>query len=105
MEYQYIFFAVFAAIIVYWLHQVSTKGLKGAFFAGAIERTVGEIQLTRRGILRGRLKVHRVAAERGHKVGVEIVFWTPLSYQMIPVTLTSDEARRLSELLTQAGSP
>ena len=102
MEFQYVFFAIFAAIIVYWLYQVSTKGFKGAFFGGAIERTVGEITLARRGILGGRLKVHRVAAERGHKVGLEIVFRTPLSYQMIPVTLTTDEAKRLGELLTAA---
>ncbi len=102
MEFQYIFLAIFAAIIAYWLFQVSTKGFKGALFGGAIERTVGEITLARRGILGGRLKVHRVAAEHGRMVGIEIVFWTPLSYQMIPVTLTSEEAKRLGEMLTQA---
>jgi hypothetical protein len=102
VEFQYVFFAIFAAIIVYWLYQVSTKGFKGAFFGGAIEGTVGEIRLARRGIVGGKLKVHRVAAEDGRKVGLEIVFWTPLSYQMMPVALTGDEAKRLSELLTTA---
>ena len=101
MEFQYIFFAIFAAIVAYWLYQVSTKGLKGAFFGGAIERTVGEIPLARRGILGGTLKVHCIATERGHNVGLEIVFRSPLSYQMIPVRLTSDEARRLSAMLLQ----
>jgi hypothetical protein len=102
VEFQYIFFAIFAAIVAYWLYQVSTKGFKGAFFGGAIERTVGEITLARRGILSGRLRVHRVAADHGHKVGLEIVYRTPLSYQMIPVTLSTDEARRLGEMLKQA---
>ena len=51
MEFQYAFFAVFAAIVAYWLFQVSTKGFKGALFGGAIERTVGGITLARRGIL------------------------------------------------------
>jgi hypothetical protein len=38
------------------------------------------------------------------KVGVEIVYSTALSWQMMPISPSAEEARRLAEALNQAAN-
>lgn len=99
---EYVFFAVFAAFAGYFLYQMATKGFKGAMFGGRIEKTYGEIELEKQGIMSGKLKIHRIASSNGSKVGIEVVHKSLLSFQMVPATLRKEEVRRLIQLLTQA---
>ena len=100
----YIFFALFALVAGYFLYQIATKGFKGAMFGGRIEKTYGEIELEKKSILSGKLKIHRVATANGSKVGIEVVHKSLLSFQMVPATLSNEEARRLIQMLTEATS-
>lgn len=99
---EYVFFAVFATFAGYLLYQIATKGLKGAMFGGRINKTYGEIELEKQSFLSGKLKVHRVESKTGSKIGIEVAHKSMLSFQMVPATLSKEEARRLIQLLTQA---
>ena len=101
---EYIFFAVFAAVAGYILYQIFTKGFKGALFGGRIEKTYGEIELEKQTMMSGKLKVHRVSSKDGNRVGIELVHKSMLSYQMVPATLSKQEAQRLIHLLTLAAN-
>jgi hypothetical protein len=97
------FFWVFFALVVgYMFYQVATKGFKGAIFGGQIEKTYGTIEQEATGITGGRLKVHRLNIKGTRKIGIEVVFTSWLSWQMLPVKLSKENARRLIEALTAA---
>lgn len=102
MNFDYLVFLVFAGVVAFVFHQLATKGLKGLLFGGKIDKTYGEVTLEKRGMLAGKIKVHKVVSKRGDRVGIELVNRTALSYQLVPATLSKDEARRLIQLLTQA---
>ena len=99
---EYIFFGIFALVAGYMLYQIATKGLKGAFFGGRIEKTYGEVDLEKQSIIRGKLKVHKVASKDGTKVGIEVAHKSFLSYNMVPATLSKEETRKLIQLLSSA---
>ena len=81
-------------------------GFRAAMFGSAIERTVGEVDGGGSSLHSLTVKVHKLsAASEGKAVGLELVTKSFASYQMVPVTLSAQAARQLSELLrTAAGN-
>jgi hypothetical protein len=81
-------------------------GFKAAMFGAKIERTIGEVFGERHGGMRAGVKVHVLTGSAGQRaVGIELVAKSPLSYQMIPITLSPSEARDLALLLQRAAQP
>jgi len=106
MKFEYVFFGLFALVAANMLRKVvKNGGLRGAFFGAPIRSTVSEIELHRRGMVKSRLKVHTLAGDSSApKVGVEIVYTTALSWQMMPISLSTEEARHLAEALNRAAN-
>jgi len=103
----YFFWILFAGVIVHFLYRaMKNRGFKGAMFGAPIARTVGELDLGRTGPMRTTLKVHHLQArEPGTPtVGIEVVNRSVVSFHMLPIRLTSDQAASLRELLLQAMS-
>ena len=103
MKFEYVFFGIFALVAANLLRKVvKNRGFRGAFFGAPIRTTVSEIELRGRGMVKSRIRVHTLEGDSGApKVGVEIVHSTALSWQMTPISLSTDEARRLAEALSQ----
>ena len=96
---------IFAAIVItFVVNVIRHGGFKAAIFGAPIERTVGEVRVTRGGIGSTTMKVHVLRKETELKVGLEVVTKSVASYHMMPFTLTASEAKRLSELLEVASS-
>lgn len=75
-------------------------------FGAPLARTVGEIELGRRGMVRTRLKVHRLEPRDATSpaIGIEFVATTIGSFSMTPLSLTRDQALALSVLLSRAAA-
>jgi hypothetical protein len=106
MKFEYVFFAIFALVAANMLRKVvQNGGFRGALFGAPIRTTVSEIELHGRGMVKSRLKVHTLAGDSGApQVGVEIAHSSVVSWQMTPISLSTEEARRLAEALNQAVS-
>jgi hypothetical protein len=95
-----------AAFFVSWIYVSFTKKGKGMFFGGQIVETIGDKVGTKRGIINANVKVHVIKTKlpepNSHQVGLELSQSSFLSYQMSPITLTHQEAVRLSEMLKEA---
>ena len=97
------FFAVFALIVGSFLYKMHKHGgFKAAMFGAPIERTVGEVAGGGVKLMNVGIKVHKLSGGRDKTVGVELVAKSVASYQMMPVTLSAAEARRLITLLENA---
>jgi hypothetical protein len=78
-------------------------GFRAAMFGSSIERTLGEVAGERSSLHSVTVKIHRLSgASEGKAVGLELVSKSIASYQMVPVTLSAQAARELSELLRTA---
>ena len=107
MKFEYLFFAVVALFGLHLLYQVvRNRGFRGAMFGAPVARTIGELDLGRRGMLRTRLKVHCLERrdDASPDVGIELVHTTFGSFAMSPLCLTRDQANSLSALLSQAAA-
>jgi len=105
--FEYVFFSIFGLVLAYMAYQVfKNKGFRGAMFGAPVAGTLGELDLGRRGMVRTKLKVHRLESNNVNspEVGLEFVASTIGSWQMIPVSLTKSEAIELSALLAQAAA-
>lgn len=101
----YFFALVFVLIAASFLFKFFKHGsFKGAMFGSAIDRTVGEVIVDRGTMVTTLLRVHVLSgdAASGTTVGVEFVAKSFASYQMLPFSLTKDEARTLIGLLESA---
>ncbi len=76
-------------------------GLKAALFGAKIERTIGEVSGSK-AMIKTVLKVHSLRAESDKTVALEIVSTSLASYQMLPITLSTSETRKLIDLLETA---
>ena len=101
---QTLFWLVFAAIAAFLLAPVVRLGFKGAMFGGRIVETFGPIDIDRIAIMSGSVRTHVVEQDGKRKVGLEIVYRSPLSWQMTPVRLTTVQARALAAQLNEAAS-
>jgi hypothetical protein len=79
-----------------------TVGSKGAMFGAKIERTIGQVDCdVKFGSMV--LKVHKLSGGHSEKaIGIEMVAKTFASYDMMPMTLSASEAKRLATLLEAA---
>ena len=105
MKLEYLFFGLFGAVVLHLIYQVISKGgWRGALYGAPVIDTVGSMDLGRKGLLRTRLKVHRLEArEPGSPcVGIEFMHTTIGSFNVSPLPLTKDQAHMLSALLSQA---
>lgn len=95
----WILFAVIAGIFVFY---IATLGLKGAVFGARIVKSYGAIPQGRTGLARGRIRVHVLETTPQRSIGIEVVSYSFLSWEMIPIKLTADGARRLIDDLSDA---
>ena len=105
MRIEYLFFGAFGLVVFNLLyHVVKHKGFRGAMFGAAIARTVGEMDLGRRGMVRMRLKVLTLepSGTGSPEVGIEFVTTSVASWHMMPLPLSRSEAVTLSTFLSQA---
>ena len=104
MKFEYLFFVALGLVAASTLYRViRNRGFRGALFGAPVRATVGEIELRPRGLVKSRLKIHTLGGGRDSpQVGLEITHSTVGSWQMTPVSLTADEARRLAEALERA---
>lgn len=107
MTFQHIFFALFGLVAPNLLFQViRNRGFRGAMFGAPAARTIGEIDLGRRGMVRTRLRVHRLEPRdtTSPEIGIEVVATTIGSFGITGHSLTRDQAVALSNFLSQAAN-
>jgi hypothetical protein len=105
----YIIFILPIIIGILWIiiNVVKYSGLKSALFRGKILQNIGSITFTRGWmqyyLFKGTLKVHVIERQAGEKeIGLEIVYKSPLSYEFIPVSLSFEEAKLLTQIIGKA---
>jgi hypothetical protein len=92
-----IFFVIVIGFIIF---SFTNKG-KSKMLGGNIIQTFDAIS-TKQGLFTSKVKVHVVDTDPTPSVSIEVSKSSPLSYQMLPATLTADEAKDLAELLMKA---
>ena len=105
MEFEYVFFLIFGVVIANLVFKmVKHRGMRGALFGARVMRTVGEVDLGHRGMVRTKLKVHcfEPSDPGSPSVGVELVAASFGGFGMTPIPLTREQARALAAFLTQA---
>jgi hypothetical protein len=70
-------------------------GLRGAMFGARVDRTIGVLELGRRGTRQQRVRVHRLEGAHAGSPGVAIDGTSP-------IVLTAEQAQTLSALLLDA---
>jgi len=102
----FFFFVVFALVIGSFIYKIFKHGgFKAAMFGAPIERTVGEVHGSGVKFMNIAVKVHTLGGDSTEKaIGLEFVAKSIASYQMMPVTLSASEARKLATLLQTATS-
>jgi hypothetical protein len=82
-----------------------SKWFKGQMFGGKILQTVGSVKGRSQGLTNCELKVHIIEEKElgpSKSIGIELIAKSFLSYQMLPITLSSQETKRLIALLEEA---
>lgn len=99
-----LFWVFFLGIIGYFIFRMARYGgFKAAMFGAKIEKTLGEVEGQRQTLMSLRLKVHLLEGSPSEKtVGLELVAKSVASYQMMPITLSAAEAKKLVSLLQSA---
>jgi hypothetical protein len=99
-----LFWIIFAGIAAYFVFRmIRYGGFKAAMFGANIERTAGEVIGLSHPPVSSVLKVHILGGADPEKaVGLEFVAKSIASYQMLPLTLSSNECRKLISLLQSA---
>ena len=102
----FLFFAVFALVVGSFIYKVLKHGgLKAAMFGAPIASTIGEVKGGGVKFMNIAVKVHTLGGGSTDKaVGLELVAKSVASYQMMPVTLSVSEAKKLVTLLQSATS-
>lgn len=96
------FWLIFVGIGVYFVFNVVRRGsLKGAIFNATIAQTVGEVEGSGPSMMRTRVKVHILEKDAQKLVGLEFVATSVASYDMMPLTLSVTEAKKLVAVLEQ----
>jgi hypothetical protein len=104
---EHLFFGIVGLVLLHLVYQIiKNRGLRGAMFGAPVIRTIGELDLGRRGMVRTRLKVHRLQGTdtASPVVGIEFLMTTLGSFGMTPLPLTRDQALTLSGLLSRAAA-
>ena len=94
---------VIAVTMIYKV--IKYRGLKGAAFGAPLREEIGELELSKRGLTKTKLRVHVLDPshpDEGPHVGIEVIHSTVASWEMRPVSLTRSEARLLAKELSEA---
>ncbi len=104
MSFEYVFFAVFAAVVIFFVWRwVRSGSLTGAMLGGSIEKEFGEIPLEGGALHSQTLKVYAMKSPSGENfVGVSLVAKAPLAASMTPFKLSRAQAQELATLLSRA---
>lgn len=98
-----LFFGTIALLVGAFFYKiVQHGGFKAAMFGARIDRTVGEVAGGGVKLMNVGLRIHKLGGGPEKAVGVELVAKSLSSYQMMPMTLSVVEARRLIGLLEAA---
>ena len=103
--FSFIWFIIVGLVAVNLLyHVVKNRGLKGAMFGAPVSRTVGELDFGRKGMVRTRLRVHRLESGEANspQVGLELITTSFMGFGMRGIPLTREQARSLSGYLSEA---
>ncbi|MEW5771592.1 MAG: hypothetical protein AB1831_14665 [Pseudomonadota bacterium] len=104
-NFEYIFFAIFAFVAGSFVFKIiKNGGFKAAMFGAPIARTVGEVEGSGTKLMNIKVKVHTLGGSQDKAIGLEFVAKSVGSYQMLPVTLSASEAKKLTTLLQAATS-
>jgi hypothetical protein len=107
VDFAHVFLALFGLALLYFLYQViKNRGFRGAMFGAPVARTIGEVDLGRHGMVRTRLKVHRLEPRDASspETGIEVWTTTVGAFSVAPLPLTREQAVTLSTLLSQAAA-
>lgn len=100
LKLEYLFFAVFALVIGSFVFKILKHGgFKAAMFGAGIKSTAGEVSGSGQKLMRLTLRVHELDASPDRAIGIELVAKSIASYQMMPITLSASEAKKLTELI------
>ena len=99
------FFAVAGLVPAHFVYRiVQHGGVRGAMFGARVDRTVGVLELGRRGMKQLQLKVHQLEAPDAGSpsIGIELMSTSFGAAGMMPIALTTEEAQALAGLLMEA---
>ena len=95
---EYGFLMLLAVACTYFMRWMAAhRGLKGRMFGVPIDLEIGNVAGDEEGSLLKVYLLRRGAAEK--LVGIELAEQSLSSYQMMPITLSIDEAQQLASLL------
>jgi hypothetical protein len=98
-----IFFSFVALLIgAYIFKSFKYGGFKAAMFGAPINSTIGEVNGAGGKIMSVKVKVHMLGGFPDKAIGLEFVAKSISSYDMMPVTLSISEAKKLAALLHAA---
>jgi hypothetical protein len=96
------FWIIFGLVASFFLFQMLTKGWKGAIFGARITKSFDAIKQESVGLTSGRVRVHVLNTKPQRSVGIEVVWATFLSWEMVPIKLSVEAAQRLVDDLSAA---
>jgi hypothetical protein len=99
-----LFFVVVIVVVGSFLFKIFKHGgFKAAMFGAPIEHTFGEVKGSGVKLMSTVVKIHTLGGGDHEKaIGLELVAKSAVSYQMMPVSLSASEARKLIVLLQSA---
>lgn len=98
-----IFWLMFGGFILFFIFNIIRRGgLKGAMFNATIAQTFGEVQGSGPSLVNTKVKVHLLERNSERLVGLEFLATSFSSYEMMPITLSPTEAKKLVGVLEQA---
>ena len=96
---------IFGAIILFMIYQfISKKGFRGLLFGAEVINTLGEVKGIKRGSLNTVARVHTLKGDdcSSDAIGIEIVAKSFASARITALSLSTNEAKRLANLLNEA---
>jgi hypothetical protein len=94
---------VLVLVVGPFLFRIYKNGLKGAMFGAPLGQTVGEVSGSGNSIMSFTLRVYVLGGDSPEKaVGLEIVAKSVASYQMMPISLSTENVRKLIMFLESA---
>lgn len=96
------FWLVLGGFAVLFVFNIIRRGdFKGALFNARVAQTVGEVHGEGPVLAKARVKVHLLEKDAERLIGLEFVSTSIASYEMMPLTLSPAEARKLISVLEQ----
>ena len=99
-------FVAAAGAAYFAIQAVRHRGVRGAMFGAPVARTLGELDLGRRGMISTVIRVHVLdaAGTDAPAVGLELAARSAGSFGLTPIPLTKEQPGALASMLTAAAS-